>query len=236
MRLVEEVLTDIKTYTEVANKDLGAISMAMQAGWQCAVREAKDKLVELRKEYDSAVSSRTVGLFVSGPEDKLEELGKLVKNENGLTVNVSLMYEKIADRIWPSIGRTMMFGMQQFTILMDTLRQISIDLDVQDVKPMGYKEVCIQTKDDLVSHVRTLVREAVGDKLNAKLIKQTILNHCLNQQTAAKYILVLLKNSIDEEIYELSQSLNTYTKAKLTKDEELTRDSVTKMFKRARAK
>jgi hypothetical protein len=234
IRDAETVLLDIDNNQKIADTDLDSISHRNLPGFQVAVRQAKDFLAQLKDEYRDVILPRLVGVFINGDNGKINELSKLVFEEGGVVIDSQKLYVNIADRILPTIGGSRVFQAQQTALLVEYIRQIGLELDIPSMNTVKYKEVVILDKKDVTLHIKSLVREAVGDELIVKLLKKEIVDNCIKAGVCSKYIPVLVTGASVDEVNGIGVLFKHSSQEKVFKDEEISKEYAIRLFKKAR--
>ncbi len=167
-RSLEEIMKDIRATEARAATDVNLIPRATRAAFEIAVRQANERLVELRAEYRARVFSNIAAFFVTG-ERQAEFVATAEKNHGTIPFDATKLYRMIADRVEPSMGRNREFTINQWGLFVAAIRDVAVASGLTGSLPSpklsGNSVVKLPTSQDLVAFLRNLIRTAMGDSL-----------------------------------------------------------------------
>jgi hypothetical protein len=200
-RKIEEILADYQAASELASRDTNNIPYNTRAAIQNAMRAAKDKMVELRKEYDNALFSNAYAVSVIGDPVKVQEFEAATVAIGGLVFDFDSLYETIASAVEPSIGFNRTFGINQGFMMMQALREIlegnGVEFQVKD--PGVGLGVLVHTHQDVVDYIRETLLHAFGNTVVYLYARANLLRRALTLGHAKKALAVAFIGGGEEE-------------------------------------
>jgi hypothetical protein len=200
MNKFTEILSAIEEEKSWLDKDLdyvpGAYRQSTEARQNQAKRQLEDLKLEFRREFVNVVAK----MFVTGPVDKINKFADFFSREGAGVFSADNMYKLMAEEIMPGIRFGTTFGINSYMQLLDVINNVARSLNVyaqNDFKePSG---VVINSLDDLVNTVKTVVRGAFDDRLNCTYILHRISNEALNVKFNNKFAVLVIPNASLEE-------------------------------------
>lgn len=234
-RDLETIIKDIEENTKMANTNLDAVKYNVRSAHEIGIRQAKDRLVDLRNEYKSKILTNIVGFFLFGDPVKVKKFSDISTADSGtIAVDAHEMYKYLAGEIAPSMGSLREFNVDQMSRLLNDIRNLAIDLGVQEQSipaPVAKGVVTLKTQEELVDHVRTLIRSSIGDWLNNLYISTRLWEKAL----AAKYTVPVLVCTVANATIDEEQAMSAFNvKHNLTLDDDTEMDPtfINKMYEK----
>lgn len=236
MENLEALVKEIAETEETANLETDRLDYRVRAAFEMAKREAKDKLEGLKKKYTDAIQQGTLGFFVSGPG--AEAFAKIGEEEaSTLTIRADALYRRLAEPVEPSLGHTREFGVNQMARFLRGLGDVSRELEVTSlVAPKLMESGHLATYEDVVAHIRTMVRFTVGDDLNRIFLSREIAKAALAARYSSPVLPVVFIGLADvEEAQSLEGAVSRFG-ARVTAPEDVTKEFVIETFSEYEAK
>jgi hypothetical protein len=106
-----------------------------RAAWAISVRQAKDSLADLRKEYVNRLQNQSITVILTGPPEAQRAFSMLA-GEKGvkLRADVESLYEKLAQRVLPSLGAHREWGTTQHGLTIQYALNEAVDLGFQEMQ------------------------------------------------------------------------------------------------------
>lgn len=200
-RKIEDILADYQAASEIASRDPSILPYNTRAGIQNAMRAAKDKMVELRKEYDDKLFSNAYAVIAEGDAAKVEQFKVATTAIGGFVFNFDDLYEVIACAVEPSIGFNRTFGINQGFMMMQALREIlesnGVEFQVKD--PGVGVGVLVHTHQDVVNYIRESLLKAFGNTVVYMYVRANLLRRALTLGHAKKALAVTFTGGDGEE-------------------------------------
>jgi hypothetical protein len=167
MNDLKTIVQDLAANMKRAATDLEAIPYQTRPSITNMVREAQEKVEKLKTEYFRRVRSNTLGIFLFGDSERVEAFTKIAVEEAGVTtLNGAELYERLADKIEPSLNGQREFAATQVQGLAEGLRDLAKTLDIKFLATPRLSDIeLVPTREDLVRYIRKLVQSAVSDDL-----------------------------------------------------------------------
>lgn len=234
MTTLEKLSEEYESVAKTAAMNLDDVPAATRGGWSTRVREAQDRLKDLRVEYRNALLKNGVAIFLEGDAAKVGEFVQLVVDGNeGLVVDANTLYDRLAREVEVSLSDQRNWGVTQTYRLHQALQAVMFELGLSEM-PMPSRDSMpiVPTYADTVAHVKSIVKGAVDNQLN----RLYIINEALNAAIKIRYIgvmaPVLITNATAEEARELSQEFGKGTATvKVTAEDEVNKDFLSKTFR-----
>lgn len=204
---LENLLKEIETMKVLANQDPANFNPRSRPGLEMQVRQSKDTLASLKEQYSKELLDNSIGIFVSGTSESVQKFSVVAEKEgNTLTLDANELYEKLANEIEPSIGNSREFTSNQAMFLLGSLKGISKELGVTEMQAPKLHEIrVVRTHQDLVSYVRTVLREAAGDELNKLYLSNALTKKALKICYSGSVVPVVIVNAQQDEVNPLSK-------------------------------
>lgn len=197
-RQLPEVLAAYKSAVKKANLDLDSVPQANRPAFGIAKRKATDDLPDLKGEYLARALKTSIAAFAVGSPEKAAEFAAVAAKAGGsLTVDANATYAKMADKIWPSLGRTREFSVHQAALLDQALKELALDTGYtgrfESIKIRKLKVV--SDRDELVDYVRELVFASNGVTPAVVAAQNQILEQALKAEFAGRMLAVVVVNA-----------------------------------------
>lgn len=174
---MSELSETLKTYKDalaVSKTNLDDVPYNVRGGREAQKRQAQASLPALKQEYQDGLVKAAFGIALKGPG--VEDFLRIAKEEaDVLVIDGAAMYRRIADRIEPSLGTDRVFGVSQFSALIQELRNIGSELNIDAMAaPRWEQPATVNGDQGLLSHVRAVVESALDTTLLAAYVRSQI--------------------------------------------------------------
>ncbi len=160
-----------------ANKNLEDIPGRVRGGWANAIQEAKAKAGKLVDEYKKILGENSVAIFVQGNKAKCAEFDALVFENNGLSVDANALYDRLGEMVWATApqDRGSNWGIAQTHRLQLGIQEVLSELKISEMPmPKTTVEPVISSKADCASHIKRIIKDAVGNMFNRRYIENNL--------------------------------------------------------------
>ena len=173
-----ELETALKQFNEqqaLANTNMDDVPMRVRSGRETQKREAAANLEGYRTAYGKALQKSLFVIAVVG--EGTDAFSKIaVEEADCLVIDGDEMLKRIIDRIEPSMGSSREFGVSQYSSLIQELRSIGMELEVESMpSPKWSEPMAVGNRGGLLQHVRQMVESGVGLDLQTLYIQKQIL-------------------------------------------------------------
>jgi len=201
VRTLEHIVRDFIANEELAATPLELKPFHVRAGFEIAIRQAKETLKTLRSEYQTKLFGNAHAYFVNGPKDKTTEFASKVGTE-AVSVDAEALYDRLATRVESTIGASREFTATQMAVLTVELRDVANELGMTGYMnaPKFQAHIALKTHDEIVAFVRGLVREAVGDSLLGTFVTKVLSDRALDARYSKVPAKVVIINATMDEI------------------------------------
>jgi hypothetical protein len=202
MSKIEELLQEWEITQQQSKQNPVEFNIRIRSGIEGQVVTAKRRLPVLREEIAAATfPDRVVGIF-GFYEDRhgtkaAVDTGTFLANNGGVILNADAVYREIADLVEPSYSQHRLYNTAQHGL---TIQAMKIILDVP-----RYKEAICKDYAATVAHIRTLMESVPGNDIQARYVRETILEDVIKDGLAGKTIPVLLIGWTTEEAANLGK-------------------------------
>lgn len=182
MKTLEEIVKDIEKTEAIANMVLEELPTAVRPSWAGRILKSQNDLKDLKAEYRACILRSAVAIFTIGDAEKSREFGAFVVAQNeGVVVDASALYKRIADSIEPTLAESRQFGVTQTYKLHQGLQEVMHEVGLQEMPmPDRALEVITKNYEAVVDHVRNVIRGAAGDMLNRLYVEKQIADAALS--------------------------------------------------------
>lgn len=196
MKIIEEITENQRE----ASKDPMSYPHNIRPGKQVLQQQCKLRLEALLKEFESAIiPNRLVGLFVDGKKEDIDRLTNFVRTRGSIVVDGGMMYTRLAQDVEPSYSANRRFDVTQYSLMLDGLTSLGMDLGYNAVEQPAFKEAQCKDFAATVEHIKNVCRPYLGDEINLRLIKKHILDTVQNDKLRAEQLLVVVYGANQEE-------------------------------------
>lgn len=203
---IETLLTQVNFFRATANQDLEYSDPRTRPAKEAAKRDAEEVLGGILAEYEHELRKGLAAVFVNGPADAVDEFAAIAAEEGpAAVVDVSAIYVQMATDVEASMRCDRMFEPSQFSAMLRSMTKITDSLDLRMVPTPNYTgDVMLATFDEVVAHVRKLVRDKMGDSLNELALVRQVTGQALKMNYSRQVLPVVLKNATPEEIRDMN--------------------------------
>lgn len=234
MSTLEELISKIDRTAFDATRVLDEIHPAMRGGWSARIAEAQGELKKLRTEYRAAVLANGVAIFLSGDAGKISEFAKLVHDEGeALVVDATALYRRLAAAVDVTMDeKARQWGVMQTQKLHIALQEVMHELGLSSIPaPVHDEAPILKTVDDVVAHVRKIMRVACGDTLNAAYVADQAAVDALKIRYMGVLVPVAVLNAGEDEAATLaSMFAKGSASTVLTVEDKVSKDFMNKTF------
>lgn len=166
-----ETINKITTANNVIAKQLPD-DMRFRAGHELAKKEAAVSLEKLTKTLAEEVAQVAVPVYVSGKNASKLAVA-MAEQTPAAVVDLNQIYGNLYEAVKRSIGRSKEFGVSQFAIVVQELRQMAVQngLAAIDIPKFGEPEV-VNTDEALMATVVKYADQTVGVELAVNYIRK----------------------------------------------------------------
>lgn len=205
-----------------------------RSGIESAVVKAKESVGKLREEYAQAILNNGVAIFLSGPKDKTEQFCQVVTElGEAVVVNAEELYSRLAAPLGSMIGPSRNFSTEAASHLVRSIVEVAREVGASITRPIRtHVPEVVNTQEEMVSHVRSMIRAEVGDSLAAAYIKKTVGREGLKIRYMGSTSPVIVLNASTEESVGLGQIFGKgKASINLTEEDTIDKEFITKSFK-----
>ena len=198
LRQLNEILADYKATFKRANLNLDAVQANTRSGFATAKRQAQDALPDLRAEFLARGLKNSIAAFVVGDENKGKEFAKVANTAGGtFTVDARATFEKMADLVAPSIGRTREFSQHQAALLDQALKTLAEETGYTgSLNQVRFRTLkIVKDRDALVDYIRELCYATNGVTPTFISAQNQILTQSLKSDFTGKVLAVTILNA-----------------------------------------
>jgi len=207
---LEAIMKRIKDANANANIVLEDIPIKARPAFEMRKRQGEVKEKEATKEYDEYAKGHIGAIFLDGRPESVEDFLRLAKQEgNTANIDVRSFYETISNGIWESIDRKdHLFTPNQQSMLLSNLRSIMFELQIDAMPGVPFEgNIVVQSPEHAVSHVREMVRKAMGDDFARIAIQKDVTKQCVASAYTGAVVPVVFYNFLEDEVPALSEGL-----------------------------
>jgi hypothetical protein len=236
MRTITMVLAELQAAMETSKLDLDTKSPAVRAGFGMMKTEAEVSIPRLRNEYRDLLLSNVVLIFTTG--EGCRKFAEIAAREGStMTFDATEVFDRIADRILPTVGIHREFTTQQFASMNDAIEDFSkgsstpLTVTTNHMGPL----VVVQDEPAISRHVQLLCSSARGNALVKHFFGEKIVDQGLAAKTSGKTLAIVVLNASDgvrEDLAALATSVRVHT-VDLNDAEEINKAFVVGVFKEA---
>ena len=235
MRTLEEVTKEIEVVAQVAGKELDSLHWATRGAWATKIETAKQQLPVLQAEYKTTLLRNAVAIFVDGSDEKQAQFATLVTNTGeGVAAYADALYQRLTLEVEATMGHTREWGVGQTAKLHSALMAVMFDLKLSEIPMPSVRDVGrkLKTHEDVFNHIRSIVRAACGDQLNALYLETEVSRRAREIRYTHTTVPVVVLGALPDEVQVLGASYaKGYATVSLKDDEEVNEDLLKKVFK-----
>lgn len=233
MSTLEELIKKMDSVSKDATRNLEDIHPGVRGGWTARIAEAKEEMKKLRAEYKKALLGNGVAIFLSGDSVKAGEFAKLIHDSGeGLVADAEALYKRLASVVEPTFGETRQWGVGQTHKLHMALQEVMSEIGLVEIPmPDVTKNPILRTTDEIVAHIRQIVRASCGDAFNSLYMGEQALKDALQIRYMGVLAPVAVLNWKDDEAAGLAMSFaKGSATVNLTEDDTINKEFLTKAF------
>lgn len=233
MNKLQKLLTDLDNEKHFVNMDLSAVDWRTRPSMEMRQNQAKQNAKEIAFEFQKEFINTLAKVFVVGKPEKIDQFRKLLKKEGALSFSANSMYESIAEVVMPMLNGEA-FGAAAFIRLVEVVHAMSSVTGVYPDMPLQEpKGAVVHSMEDMVQLVKTVIRQAFGDRLNCNYILNNIANEALAMRYDKNMAVLVLSNLSNEEKAVMLESLfpgQPNFSLEIGDDEEVNKSLVLKIY------
>jgi len=237
MNTLESLSKELEEVTAVATKNIDEVPAATRGSWGVVIEDARNKLVGLKAAYKQQLLKNGVAIFLSGDQQKAAEFATTLVAEEGLVANASALYERIGSAVAETLaGREnegVEWGVAQTHRLHLALQEVMHEVGVREL-PMPDRTATpfVVGRAAIVAHVRTLIRNASGDLLNALYMEDQIVRQAMLIRYTQGMTPVAILGATEEEYSGLARAFaKGSTVVELEATDNIDKEFLVKTFK-----
>lgn len=208
---MNEVEVALKAYQDnqvLADLNLDEIPHKVRPGRESQKRDAQALTNRLKLNYRDAIRKAALGFFVSGPGSEAFTKQTLEEAQDTLVLNGAALYERIADRIEPSLGVAREFGVGQFSVVVNELRDVIAEIGVVSLPAPKWREgYTVQNRQELIDHVRGMIESAAGVELQVYYLERQLCDAGLQAKTSRATVPVIVTGVVAEKAADVGHKL-----------------------------
>jgi hypothetical protein len=130
MTQLEKLDEKLAHLSVTANKKLEELPTSVQGSWAAAIRTAQEEIKAVKAQYRAVLLRNAVAILVGGDSVKADEFVALAKEEGGIVVDATALYQRLASRVEPTFSDARTWGIHQSHMLHKVLQEVMIELDL----------------------------------------------------------------------------------------------------------
>lgn len=235
MKTLESMINELSAAQATAAIDIEEKPASVRGGWATRVREAKDAVVTLRKEYSEALLKSSVAIFLDGAPEKIAKATEVFTANNGLIVDANALYDRFTKVIEPTMSEGRSWGVAQTFRLNVAIQEIMHEVGVNEMdRPTPGNPPALPTADDTRKYVKSLIQGAVGDNLARLYLAKSVVDRAVEIRYTGVTVPVLVLGATPDEAANLTLNFGKgVTTLKLDDLDEVTEESLSKLLKAA---
>lgn len=241
MNNIKQLAEDIQKTSQIAHTNLEDVNPAVRAGWGATIENAKVRLKDLEQKYSQLIAKNSAAIFLTGNAEKVAEFAKLIRDEGeGFVVDAQALYNRLAHQVVVTLpqDRGSEWGVAQVYRLHTTIQEVMHEVGITELPmPDRTEAPFVKGYDQVLTHVRKIVRGACGDLLNKLYVERELVRQALEIRYTGVMVQVIVVNAQDGDIYDLGRmfGLGTHT-VELADDTEVNDDFMRSVFEEATKK
>lgn len=231
MNNIETTITKIKEAQATILRD-PPNDFRVLAGFEMARTVAKREIEGLNKTLADQLLAIAVPVFITG-DNATSLANEICKITPAATVDLDNIYKTVFNAVSPSIGRDRTFGINQFMLVMSTLRQMALDNDLSAIEMPSFEEQeVVRTDNDLNKVILKYANKAVGVELAAVYArKQAAEQAVLSVDSSVSVFPVMLINANPNHQGPLAKTFKRPVDVSLVAPNEVTEEAVIEALK-----
>jgi hypothetical protein len=196
---LQDLLASVNQEEHFAYTALDGMDPDTRPAWERMQAQARDKLPALRTKLQNLISSRLVKVYVTGSQEHVDELMKMLETEVPV-FTVKSLYVDVAEFVVPTLGTQQQISGASFLRLNEVLRKYAQAYRVMPSIPLPQvPSMAVGNLQELANVVRDVTRQAFGDQLNGAHIFHCATNEAIKQGFTKDVGAVVLTNMTKEE-------------------------------------
>ena len=204
---IKGLLQQIEATQKIANRFVEDYHSAVRSAHETAIREAKDKLIVLTKEYADFCKKNCMGVFLYGEPKRIELFTDLVKDGgNVIVVNSSYPWNEWAAKIEPTFGNYREFSVTQIRLLSMEVKELTekLRLPFQEISQPSIP--FIKDQAELVRYIYGIIRNSYQDRLYQEVVTAKVVDLAIRRMIATAPM--VLVTNLDEGQLEKEAALS----------------------------
>lgn len=231
---LEELLNVITVTAKEASVNIDELPGPVRGGWTTRVAEARNALASLKNNYKAAALQNALGVFVSGPADKVKAYTDLVTAEReGIAINSQELFQVLTDEVEPQFGPSRQWSIDQSYRLRGAIHRALDGLGIAEI--MAPDTSSPAPMPDTVAtqkYIRDIIRAANGDDLNVLYLMHHVGERALAMGLSTTPVPVFMTDVPEAETQSLGKVFGTGTvlNLNLQESDEITKEFLNKSF------
>lgn len=219
---LSELLKGYLDATSASTIDLDMFPYNVRAGMAMRKGDAIAALPGWRSRYAQQLQVNAFGVLLSGPgTDTFTQIAK--EEGDVLAIDTDRLEKRLAARVWPSMGEGGQFGVTQFTVLINELREVAAELELDSMDAPKWSEPAyFKTESELASYLGDLVESSVGTNFVATYVLRQIRDAGLEAKMDQNAVPVLVvgrhSTSLAPKLFLEGRTLSVVTDKNTNKD------------------
>lgn len=198
MNTFEKMLVTLEETIKTANLNPEDFNHRTRPGREVAVNQAKEALGPLKAQFTELLKASSLGIFVSGPGTA--NFAEVAGHEaDTFTLDAEEVYRNISQTAIAALGHTRTFGVQQFSLMLQSLKHLATELGMNSIDSPQMEEKFCPTDEDVVEHVRNLVRNSSKDELNSLYLTRALMDKVVAVRYTNNTVPVVVLNAVEGE-------------------------------------
>lgn len=234
MSTLEKLIEDYESTAKTAAINLDEMPAATRGGWGSRVREAQDHVKEVRTEYKRALLKNGVAIFLEGDAVKIEAAATLARENDGVVIDANALYERLAKPVEATLSEARQWGVSATHRLHLGIQEIMFETGLSEVSMPASELPYVATFQDVVAHVKKLIRNAVGDQFNRCYVEEDLVRQAIKIRYTGVTVPVLIVNAEPNETATIAASfLKGNTSMKIEAADEVDKEFLSKLLREA---
>jgi len=234
MSTLEKLFEDYEATAKTAAINIEEMPAATRGGWGSRVREAQDHLKEVRAEYKKTLLKNAVAIFLEGDAAKIEAAVALARDNGGVVIDANALYERLAKPAEATLSEARQWGVAATHRLHLGIQEVMYETGLNEVTMPASELPYVATYQDVVAHVKHLIRNAVGDQLNRFYVEESLARAAIEIRYTGVTVPVLVVNAEPSEQATIAASfLKGNTSMKIEATDEVDKDFLSKLLREA---
>jgi hypothetical protein len=211
---LQQLVKELDATEKKATVDLEGSDPRTRPGKEAAKRDAQEKLAGLREKYWTALRSGLGAMFLSGPAKNQAAFAKFVAEKAPaplLQVAADDVYRDIARDVAPFMRSDRSFEPGDYARMLGAIIRICKDLELSEAPRPTYAPAVLKDSEQLVNHIRKLVRTECDDQLNKHYLRKRVFDAAWKIRYQEDVVPVVITGASEEEARGLAPFFNNRT-------------------------